>query len=204
MPLTSIQTSCAALNIRTRLYNNFIVIYDPQYTFTIFKQKRVAGHNNNNNTTSNSTSPRGRRHRRRRLHRQQVLPPPTHQHCNIYKLKHFNVDACPGVRDRLSWILGTPNRECISPVVVDNSTFMLRLSHTIDVSAFIRDNSDLQWNISKETFPGLFIKFLDCSFILFSSGVIIIVGAKQPSVVQPYIRDICARCLRTTNSANTV
>ncbi len=169
--LSYIEERCSSLNIPTKIYPNFIVIYEKTFTFTIFKSREVFSSRKKYNKTG--------------------------QHCNIYKLKSFHY--LDKVHEKLAILLNICEKT-ISKITIDNTTFLLQLKKKISLQRFMRENNDLCWNISRETFPGLFIKYPDCSFILFSSGSIIIVGAKTTNTVCKYIDIIQKRCLQAASN----
>ena len=68
---------------------------------------------------------------------------------------------------------------------IDNITASIKVNHKINLKKFIHENPNLQGNITynPEKFPGLRVKRKKLTYILFTSGSIVIVGGKSKAQI---------------------
>ena len=114
------------------------------------------------------------------------------QHINITKIKSF--EDIHTALFRLNDLLAT--RFAVGDMIIDNITATSNLGKKIDLCSFLRAHSSLNIAYNAESFPGAFIRFSCATVILFSSGKLVIVGAKSCKAVEQTLEEICV-CMQT-------
>jgi TATA-box binding protein (TBP) (component of TFIID and TFIIIB) len=167
---------CNHKNLKVKVFPSFIVVYS-NFIYTLFKKGRKQQHVNITKCSMDNVG---------KSVEELGLLIREHHH-NL----HYTVDNISA-----SGRIPLPKKKCLDsePYAIDLETFINAATH----------NPEYVLTLNTESFPGLFIRSKNCTAILFRSGKVNFVGAKNVRDIEDLLRWITKReCFSRSEQVNS-